>query len=192
MQKTGSIGLNGLTGKQKDERPRKEGAWLGRLSWEPEAQPRTAVRRTAPPTNLCFLKKESWRGSAQLVSRCGLDPETWPHLILITWLGFLFCISSLRCCPETRDLTPNPPFPLNKRELSNPRSLGPEEWKVQEVTQLVLFVSDSTLLSWLPNCYILELVEPVQTHIHVQNGKEKQVLRWQIARSAPKTFQRFT
>lgn len=85
MQKTGFIGQNGLTGKQKDERPGEgEGAWLGRLSWEPEAQPRAAVRRTAPPFNLCFLRKESWRGSAELVSRCGLDPETWPRLMLIT------------------------------------------------------------------------------------------------------------
>lgn len=85
MQKTGFIGLNGLTGKQKDEKPRRTRRHLARKAVLGARGPaKDCCQEAAPPTNLCFLRKESWRGSAQLVSGCGWDPETQPLLILIT------------------------------------------------------------------------------------------------------------
>lgn len=166
MQKAGSIWLNGLTWKQKDGEAQRRR--LARKALLEAGGPEKGCPREGEPlpSNSGFFSGRScgWL-QLSLSLRCGLDPETWSHLILITYLGFLllFCVFPLRCCTDMK-LNPLPTLlsPQTGESSSNLKGLGPVEWKnSRRWHNLFLFMSDSSLLSWWANWSISEQVEPV-------------------------------
>lgn len=56
--------LGGMNRYTKDRGLEREGAWLGEYAWSPEAGQGLLSGGQLPPSNLCFLRKESWRFSS--------------------------------------------------------------------------------------------------------------------------------